>query len=180
MKFPVPFKSTALSATHGIRLLFVACQQMEIGTKPIPISVLTAVTNSALNAASVFPSRRIEISDSHTDLNRSADIPILRFMDAALQDFEVSAGRAWHVKVGKLVRCARRPMTDQHFAAVLLHLRILIVLLGFVVSILVAFAWEYLWRETKPASRVIAGNIERHWFRLICPSRSGISIMRAD
>jgi hypothetical protein len=31
--------------------------------KPIPISVLTAVTNSALNAASVFPSRRIEISD---------------------------------------------------------------------------------------------------------------------
>src|SRR6266849_1893744 len=46
---------------------------MEIGTKPIPISVLTAVTNSALNAASVFPSRRIEISDSHTDLNRSAD-----------------------------------------------------------------------------------------------------------
>jgi hypothetical protein len=34
---------------------------MEIGTKPIPISVLTAVTNSALNAASVFPSRRIEI-----------------------------------------------------------------------------------------------------------------------
>jgi hypothetical protein len=45
------------------------CQQMEIGTKPIPISVVTAVTNSALNAASVFPSRRIEISDSHTDLN---------------------------------------------------------------------------------------------------------------
>ena len=35
--------------------------------KPIPISALTAVTNSALNAASVFPSRRIEISDSHTD-----------------------------------------------------------------------------------------------------------------
>src|SRR6266702_3617561 len=45
---------------------------MEIGTKPIPTSVLTAVTNLALNAASVFPSRRIEISDSHTDLNRSA------------------------------------------------------------------------------------------------------------
>jgi len=42
------------------------CQQMEIGTKPIPISVVPAVTNSALNAASVFPSRRIEISDSHT------------------------------------------------------------------------------------------------------------------
>src|SRR4029453_2380585 len=54
-------------------LLFIACQQMEIGTKPIPISVLTAVTNSALNAASVFPSSRIEISDSYTDLNRSAD-----------------------------------------------------------------------------------------------------------
>ncbi len=51
---------------------------MEIGTKPIPISVLTAVTNSALNAASVFPSRRIKISDSHTDLNRSADISIFR------------------------------------------------------------------------------------------------------
>jgi len=51
---------------------------MEIGTKPIPISVLIAVTNSALNAASVFPSRRIEISDSHTDLNRSADISIFR------------------------------------------------------------------------------------------------------
>jgi hypothetical protein len=73
---------------------------MEIGTKPIPISVLTAVTNSALNAASVFPSRRIEISDSHTDLNRSADINI-QAIDAALQDFEVSAVRAWHVKVGK-------------------------------------------------------------------------------
>jgi hypothetical protein len=38
--------------------------------------VLTAVTNSALNVASVFPSRRIEISDSHTDLNWSADISI--------------------------------------------------------------------------------------------------------
>jgi len=25
------------------------------------------------------------------------------------------------------------------------------VLLGLVVTILVAFAWEYLWRETKPA-----------------------------
>ena len=54
------------------------CQQMEIGTKPIPISVVTAVTNSALNAASVFPSRRIETTDSHTDLNRSADISIFR------------------------------------------------------------------------------------------------------
>jgi hypothetical protein len=62
---------------------------MEIGTKPIAISVLTAVTNSALNAASVFPSRKIEISDSHTDLNRSADINI-QVIDAALQDFEVS------------------------------------------------------------------------------------------
>jgi hypothetical protein len=75
---------------------------MEIGTKPIPISVLTAVTSSALNAAFVFPPRRIEISDSHTDLNRSADINI-QAIDAALQDFEVSAVRAWHVKVGKLV-----------------------------------------------------------------------------
>ena len=63
---------------------------MEIGTKPIPISVLTAVTNSALNAASVFPSRRIEISDSHTDepVGRHFNIQV---MDAALQDFEVSA-----------------------------------------------------------------------------------------
>jgi hypothetical protein len=77
-KFPAPLKSTALSATPGIRLLFIACQQMEIGTKPIPISVLTAVINSALNAASVFPSRRIEIGDSHTDLNRSADFSIFR------------------------------------------------------------------------------------------------------
>jgi hypothetical protein len=42
---------------------------MEIGTKPIPISVVTAVTNSALNAASVFPSRRIEISDREVRAN---------------------------------------------------------------------------------------------------------------
>src|SRR6266446_6278917 len=34
---------------------------MGIGTKPIPISVLPAVTSSAPNAASVFRSRRIEI-----------------------------------------------------------------------------------------------------------------------
>src|SRR5260370_16705516 len=45
------------------------CQQMEIGTKPIPISVVTAVTNSALNAAFVFPSRRIEISDREVRAN---------------------------------------------------------------------------------------------------------------
>ena len=83
-------------------LLFIARQKMEIGTKPTPISVLTAVTSSALNAASVFPSRRIQISDSHTDLNGSADISI-QIMDAALQDFEVLAVRAWHVQVGKLV-----------------------------------------------------------------------------
>jgi hypothetical protein len=111
--------------------------------KPIPISVLTAVINSALNAASVFPSRRIEISDSHTDLNRSANINI-QVMDATLQDFEVSAVRALHVKVGKLVRRARQPMTNQPFTAVLLHLRILIALLGFMVGIMGAFAWEYL------------------------------------
>jgi hypothetical protein len=45
-------------------------------------------------------------------------------MDAALQDFEISAVRAWHldVKVGKLARRARQPVTDQQFAAVLLHL----------------------------------------------------------
>jgi hypothetical protein len=65
-------------------------------------------------------------------------------LDAALQDFEISAVRAWHVKVGKLVRRARQPMTDQQFTAVLLHLRILIALLGFMVGIMVAFAWEYL------------------------------------
>ena len=76
---------------------------MEIGTKPTPISVLTAVTSSALNAASVFPSRRIETRDSHTDLSRSADIFNIQVMDAALLDFEVLAVRAWHVKVGKLV-----------------------------------------------------------------------------
>jgi hypothetical protein len=35
-------------------------------------------------------------------------------------------------------------MTDQQFSAVLLHLRIIIGLLGFVVGILLAFAWEYL------------------------------------
>jgi hypothetical protein len=40
--------------------------------------VLNAVTNSELNAASVFPSRRTEISDFHNDLNRSADISIFR------------------------------------------------------------------------------------------------------
>ena len=66
-KFPAPLKSTALSAAPGIRLLSIVCQQMEIGTKPIPISVLNAVTNSELNAASVFPSRRIEISECSPD-----------------------------------------------------------------------------------------------------------------
>jgi ABC-type antimicrobial peptide transport system permease subunit len=35
-------------------------------------------------------------------------------------------------------------MTDQQFAAVLLHLRIIIGLLGFTVGILLGFAWEYL------------------------------------
>src|SRR6266436_1014062 len=75
---------------------------MEIGAKPIPISVLTAVTNSALNAASVFPSRRIEISDSHTDLNRSTDINS-QVIDAALQDFGVSAVRACHLRRRRLV-----------------------------------------------------------------------------
>ena len=39
-----------------------------------PYFCADCVTNSALNVASVFPSRRIEISDFHTDLNRSADI----------------------------------------------------------------------------------------------------------
>jgi hypothetical protein len=35
-------------------------------------------------------------------------------------------------------------MTDQQFASLLLHARILIGLLGFIVGILLAFAWEYL------------------------------------
>ena len=65
-KLPAPLKRAALSATLGIRLLFIVCQQMEIGTKPIRISVPTAGTNSALNEASVFPSRRIAITDSHS------------------------------------------------------------------------------------------------------------------
>jgi hypothetical protein len=55
--------------------------------------------------------------NSHTDLNRSADINI-QLIDAALQDFEVSVVRAWHIKVGKLVRRARQPMTDQQVTAV--------------------------------------------------------------
>ena len=119
------------------------CQQMEIGTKPIPISVVTAVTNSALNAASVFQSRRIEISDSHTNLNRSAPCKILKSRPFV--------PGPWHVKVGKLVRRARQPVTDQSSPLFFCIWQILIVLLGFVVSLLVAFAWEYLWRETKPA-----------------------------
>ena len=72
------FKKHCSKCDTWNQVLFIACQQMEIGTKPIPISVLTAVTNSALNAASVFPSRRLEISESHTDLNRSADISMFR------------------------------------------------------------------------------------------------------
>ena len=59
------FEKHCSKSAPGMRLLFIARQKMEIGTKPIPISVLTAVTSSALNAASVFPSRRIEIDDSH-------------------------------------------------------------------------------------------------------------------
>ncbi len=35
-------------------------------------------------------------------------------------------------------------MTDQQFTAVLWHLRIPIALLGFIVGIMVAFAWQYL------------------------------------
>ncbi len=42
------------------------------------VPAVHAVTNSALNAASVFQSRRIEISDSHTNLNRSAPCKILK------------------------------------------------------------------------------------------------------
>jgi hypothetical protein len=67
---------------------------MEIGTKPIPISVLTAVTNSALNAASVFPSRRIEISDFPYRFEPVGRYSNIQVMDAALQDFgAVPAGR---------------------------------------------------------------------------------------
>jgi len=35
-------------------------------------------------------------------------------------------------------------MTAEQFRSLLIHLRIVIVLLGFVVGILLAFAWEYL------------------------------------
>jgi hypothetical protein len=35
-KFLAPSKSTALSAAPGMRLLFIASQKMEIGTKPHP------------------------------------------------------------------------------------------------------------------------------------------------
>jgi hypothetical protein len=35
-------------------------------------------------------------------------------------------------------------MTDQQFRAVLIHLRIIMGLLAFIVGILLAFAWEYL------------------------------------
>lgn len=75
--------------------------------------------------------------------------PVLNFI---MTRFENRGSFERTLKVGKLVRRTRRPMTDQQFAAVLLHLRILIVLLGSVGSILVAFAWKYLWRETKPAT----------------------------
>src|SRR5437870_5814539 len=44
--------------------------------------------------------------------------------------------------------------SDQQFTALLLHLRIMIVLLGFIAGLMVAFAWEYLWpcRPGKPLS----------------------------
>ena len=35
-------------------------------------------------------------------------------------------------------------LTDEQYRGLLLHLRILIVLAGFMVGILLAFAWEYL------------------------------------
>ncbi len=35
-------------------------------------------------------------------------------------------------------------MTEEQYRGLLLHLRILIVLAGFIVGILLAFAWEYL------------------------------------
>ena len=79
------FKKHCSKCDTWNQVLFIACQQMEIGTKPIPISVLTAVTNSALNAASVFPSRRLEISESHTDsVGRHFNIQVI---DAVLRDF---------------------------------------------------------------------------------------------
>jgi hypothetical protein len=70
---------------------------MEIGTKSIPISALTAVTNSALNAASVFPSRRIEISDSSETLNRPTDWRVL-FRDEAWLLACVLAVLEWRAK----------------------------------------------------------------------------------
>ena len=35
-------------------------------------------------------------------------------------------------------------MTEQQFNGVLMHLRIMIALLGFIAGIMIAFAWEYL------------------------------------
>jgi hypothetical protein len=35
-------------------------------------------------------------------------------------------------------------MTDEQYRGLLLHIRILIALAGFIVGILLAFAWEYL------------------------------------
>jgi hypothetical protein len=50
-------------------------------------------------------------SESHADLKRHFNIQVT---DAARQDFEVSAVRAWHVKVGKLVSRFR---SSHHCAA---------------------------------------------------------------
>jgi hypothetical protein len=54
-------------------------------------------------------------SESHADLYRSADISIFRLRTRPGQDFEVSAVRAWQVKVGKLVSRFR---SSHHCAAV--------------------------------------------------------------
>src|SRR5436305_10761393 len=94
---------------------------MEIGTKPILISVLTAVTNSALNAASVFPSRRIVIS--HTDLNRSADIPIFRLWTrlckilqshgaVLIEQYRQAASYVDRITVGAHQRARPKPYTN--------------------------------------------------------------------
>src|SRR6266550_3520923 len=95
---------------------------MEIGTKPIPISVLTAVTNSALNAASVFPSRRIEISDFPYRFEPVGRYSNIQVMDAALQDFEVSrscSDRA--VPAGGLVRRSYHCRSSSTSAAAALY-----------------------------------------------------------
>jgi len=70
---------------------------MEIGTKPIPISVLTAVTKLGTERGfriSVEKNRDQGFPYRFEPVGRHFNIQV---MDAALLDFEVSAVRARHV-----------------------------------------------------------------------------------